>query len=72
MYSTFPSADEVRSMADVRVRAEFLAWITHDAYRIAACHARDLSRSDRADALRKARQYRRRAIRASQHANSRA
>lgn len=71
MYDAFPSLYEVRTLADVRARAEFLAWTTADAYRAAGQHAHGRTRSDRAASFRKAREYQRRAIRASQHANRR-
>lgn len=61
--------DEVRTMADVRVRAEASAWVTRDAYRDDARNRPGISRSDRASMLRKARDYKRRAIRVSQYLN---
>lgn len=61
----------VKTMADVRARAEFLAWMTRDAYRDAYRHAPNLSRSDRAEMLRKSRDYQRRAVRVSNYANRR-
>lgn len=69
MYATFPSLYEVRTMADVRARAEFLAWMTAESYRDAGRHAHGLSRNERASCFHKARAYRRRAMRASQYAN---
>lgn len=72
MYLIFPSLDDVRSMADIRARAEFLAWMTHDAYRDAAHCSPGLSRSERAVSLLRARDYKRRAVRVSQYLNRRA
>ena len=62
--------DEVRTMRDVWARAEDAAWMTRDAYRDAANNACGLSRSDRADALIRSRDYKRRAVRVSMRLNS--
>lgn len=58
-------------MRAILIRAEVDAWNTWFAYRDAAIHACGLSRSDRAFHWRKAREYRRRALRVSIRINTR-
>lgn len=53
----------VKSMADVRARAEFLAALSRDVYRDAARNAPGLHRDDRAALLRTSRDYARRLTR---------
>lgn len=69
MFHAFPGIDTVQTMADVRARAEFLAWTTHETNLRAARHSLRLTRGDRAACLRAARDYKRRAVRVSQYIN---
>ena len=61
---------DVRTMRHVKARAEASAWVTYQAYLDAARHAHGLTRSDRAENLLKAREYKRRAIRVSHYLNA--
>lgn len=60
------------TMSEIRIKAEWWAWVTWQAYIDGAKHGLDLSRTDRAVHLWKAREYKRRAIRVSQWLNARA
>lgn len=57
----------VSTMADIRVRAEFLAKLTEDAYHDAARHAPNLSPSDRSKMFAASSDYRRRRERVSRY-----
>jgi hypothetical protein len=59
-------------MESIRVNAERLAWTDEIVNREAAKHAPDLSRTDRAVLLMRARAMKRRAIRVSRYLNERA
>ena len=62
--------DDVKTMSDIRARAEFLAWMTRDAYRDAYKNS-FAPAAERGALWLKAYQYKRRAIRVSQYLNRR-